>query len=393
MSIPKLKNALIFCLLFGMLLIGCGGPIENGTLGSLGVTVIYSTCLLLVVIDLFEWRTRIPIAGVLLVFLLIRVLISFFNGRQLTYSRVVPFLVFLELPIMMTSFNESKRETKKIIFACFWLFSFFYIALSMSDLAYIHRSNEWGNQTVDTLTLGYANPNQTAMYLLFCLFVLQIAVSEARNKLFRLLLVINEIALVILIYLTQSRAGIVISVCYLGIALIKRQNSIGRILSRVAIFIPVIFMVFMLVGGTRFSTFEFLGESFDTGRREIFTQAIGSLNSIETILWGNYRMYASQNLHNSAVSILVEYGLIVLVIYEVLLANRIKNIATSSSVRKHGTALLALCLIVVYSSVEAAFFISGSFYAVSVFVVYYLGLPEERVAMPKERKIYEGASD
>ena len=295
------RNTHVYVTLVGMMLIFFTQPYKLSQFTSLGTTVITLSTLLALFAIFFLRGIRKPEKGIwnedsLLLFLIFVVLLVFIFAGQYSYSKIVPMVCFLEAPILMNSVSNSTRKIRNIVFGLFYLFSVYCIILSQTSIAYRY-SGEYGITTIDELTLGLPNPNQTAMYLMIIFFVLCVAVVEQEKIAAKGVFAVNAIGMAYLVYCTKSRTALVVIVLFgLYILPIFRTRFSG-ILKQIALVFPAIFAVILIVYRDSFASFMFMGDVFDTGRVNIFIRALESLD-VSTFLMGNYREYASHNLHN-----------------------------------------------------------------------------------------------
>ena len=374
------RNTHVYVTLVGMMLIFFAQPYKLSQFASLGTTVITMATLLSLFEIFFLRGIRRQEKGVLnedllLLFLIFAVVFVYIFAGQYSYSKMIPMVCFLEAPILMNSVSHSTRKIRNIVFWVFYLLSVYCIILSRTSVAYQYFG-EYGITTIEELTLGLPNPNQTAMYLMIVFFVLCIAAVEQKRIITKGLFAANAIGIAYLIYCTKSRSALVITLLFgLYILPIFRAKFSG-ILRRIALVFPALFAVILIVYRDSLASFMFMGDAFDTGRVNIFIRALESLD-VSTFLLGNYREYASHNLHNIFVSVLVEYGVVVAILFGrfIWLAGNSKNVEdrNASSV----LAVVGFALVMVFSSTEAAFYIGGSLYAGFVFVLHYLSLPLE----------------
>lgn len=382
------KKDFMIILILGVLLIAIGEPFQQTNLISIGVTLIYLPCIFYVFLNLYEWATQHAKINFPFLLLVISASFSFVMAQEYTYEALVPMICFLEFPILISTFSYNKQQVKRLIYTAFLLLSFLFIGLRFSSLAFLYRG-DYGDIIHDALTLGYANPNQTAIYLSFAVFILVSATADTRKPFNKLLLSLLVCFLVFMIFETRSRTAIVAISLFLLVLLFKKTSSANRFLSKYALYIPLVFALILTFNKRLNLDFVFLGDAFDTGRRQIYQDALTSLNTIPKILFGNYLEYRSHNLHNVFVSVLVEYGAFSLIAFLLLLKNSIAKTLRLGPKQFFRPAFLSFLFMLVFSSTEASFFIAGSFFAVSAFCLYYLCLPD----INEGETIYESPSD
>lgn len=379
------ENSLLYCIIISAITIILCEPFEYKFLGSLGTICIFICTILIFVFKYFIKKNKMKLYDYILFFLLAFSFISFVYSGEIEYNNLVPFLCFIEFPILFTTFDKKNRKLEKFIYIFYYILSLFYIYLNFTDLAYKFE-NKFGVSQAEFLTLGFSNPNQTAMYLCFNFFILIIGINNFNNKFFKLLFILNSLIIYILICKTLSRTAIFIATFYFIVVFLKKQSIFNKVLRKIALFVPIIFVIFILFFTDFYSDLIIMNEQFDTGRHYIFQNALIEFKNFETIIFGDYHQFALQNLHNSLFSIFAGFGIIVTFLFITLIYIKLNCCEKKYC---YSTALLGFLMLIVYSSVEAAFVISGSFYAVSFFIVYYLSLSYDA----EERDINENYSN
>ena len=374
MKIGINKNFFFVIALIGMMFILLGEPINNSAMMSVGTSVIFLGILGAFALKIFTWK-RIKVHYIELVFLLLLIFsfISFIAAKSVFSVRLVPLLCFLELPMLMTAFDISNKKVKYIIYAVFSLSAVWLALLSISPLAYTF-SEEYGETTIKELTLGFSNPNQTAIYLLIHFLVLLIGVNDIPAKVLKFFNAANAIFMLRLIAKTGSRTGLILAISVLLIICLKKARPVAKFLTGIVYVVPIFVAFFILFGSAIYQHWTVLGDEFDTGRATIYAAVFEGLN-LEEFFFGNYHVYAQQNLHNSFVSVFAAYGIIVVGLFFLFFFLKTRRIFLGAKNDVQYIAFLAFYAIIVYSSMEAAFLISGSIYAVFVFSLYYLCLP------------------
>lgn len=376
------KNTHIYLLLFGMLPIFFAQPFKNATIVSLGTTIVVGATLLaafngFLVRGMKESKDSLRRNDSILVFLIMSAAMSFIYGGRYSYSRIVPLICFLECPILLFSAKQSAKKIRMLIYIMFYVFSLYCIYVYFSPEAYKYM-NKYGVTEIDELTLGLPNPNQTAMYLLAVFFVLCIAITEAKKNLTKVPFAFSAVIMLYFIYLTKSRTALVIAGGFVVFLLPVVNKRFSKILVKVSLIVPIVFAGLLIVFKDFFASILFMDEILDTGRVEIFSEALNSL-TVSKVFLGNYEQYASHNLHNIFISIFVEYGIITAILFVFFMKHAITKVMFhfSTQNKRRMLASVGFALLMIFSSTEAAFYIGGSIYAGFVFVIYYLCLPTD----------------
>ena len=373
------KNTHVYVTLIGMALIFFAQPYKLLRLVSLGTTVIILATLLAIVVSFFlkgmrkltndTWNEDL-----LVILLVLSAGSAFVFGGQYSYSQIVPVICLLELPILMNSVTNSTRKIRNVVFWLFYLFSVYCIILSGSSFAHQYVGR-YGVTDIEALTLGLPNPNQTAIYLTMVFFVLCVAIVEQRKKITKTLFAINAVVVAYLLYCTESRTAWVVTILFAFYIFPKVRKKFSRVLMRFAPMVPMLFAVVLITYKDVLTSIMFMGDAFETGRVDIFARAFESMD-ISNLIFGNYKEYASHNLHNIFISVLVEYGIIATGLFWGFMW-RIGNKRVDNNSGSAMLAAVGVALVMVFSSTEAALYIGGSLYAGFVFVLHYLSLPLE----------------
>ena len=363
-----------------------GQPYKLASISSLGTLCVTGSTILALFTSFFlrgfrRHSSAIWNEDLLLMLLALSASTAFICAGQYSYSRIVPLVCFLEIPILVNTASNSTRKIRAIIYFVFYLFSVYFMFLWRTHLAH-QFLGEYGYTNIKDLTLGLPNPNQTGMYLMTVFFVLCIAVTEQKRIIVKFLFAVNACIMAYLIYCTSSRTAMVVTVMFVLYLVPTIRTRFIKPLIRIAPMIPVIISVLLIVFQDSLSSVIFMGDVIETGRINIFSRALESLN-FDTILLGNYREYASHNLHNIFISVLVEYGAITVGLFFAYIWRVIIKAAEGINVRNtsNSLSLVGFSLTLIFSSTEAAFYIGGSLYAGFVFVLYYLSLPVEETGV------------
>ena len=374
MRITFNKHWFVAVLLLGMALILVCEPFSITSGMSFGTYAIFLGtfgALCLCAIEYYQNGTKIEF--LVFVFLLLLSAVAFLFAGEFSFGKVVPLICFLEVPILIESYSYSSRKMKQGIFWAFYALSWYYLAVALSPVAY-NLEGDYGITKISELTLGLPNPNQAGIYLTVVFLVLMIAFFSMSK--FRFLFLVNAGIVFILIFLTKSRTAIILCALLSIIAAFRFRYVVANWMKKFVWIVPILMFVFLMTAEEIYSSIVIMEDAFDTGRVEVYTGALETLN-IENIWFGNYLEYSQQNLHNIFVSVLVEYGVIVATLYFLYMYVKTRGVLLNFDLNGQCVGLLSFCFVVIYSSMEAALFINGSAYAMLVFLVFYLSVPEE----------------
>lgn len=277
---------------------------------------------------------------------------------------------FLTLPFMLAYglLFEIDERAKNVIIIFGFLCSLLFIYLYQSELRNVYV-NEYGVQELKQVTLGYSNPNQTAMYLFLCSMLLFIGASFIENKILKIVFSLDSCFIAWMMIKTESRTAISLFLMFVLLALSVRKRKPKKIFAEIAVWMPVIIMGLIL---DMQDDVIFLNESFETGRKQLYGQFFKQLD-LQGLFLGNLNTYQFQNLHNGYLAILASAGVLTLAGYIGFLLYCVRNGCPGSNDHR-GTriAYVAFLCLIAYTSSEAAFFVGGANFSFLVFSVFAL---------------------
>ncbi len=364
-SVGALTEYLIYITLICNLLILWGNPTGNNTMVSLGTRVLLISVLLMgayYFLNSFSHRIdrwRATFAGVFIS----TVLVVLMNGVGVFVGRYVNIICFLMMPVYMILCRELTHlaRIRKVIYITNVLYAVVFIFLYFSDYAYIHYG-EYGISTTEDLTLGYRNPNETGIYLLLSFMVMVMAFTYVKHKLLKVGAGALCVVLFWFVQLTNSRICLILSWVFVVAACLKLYRYAGKPIRAVVLLFPFAFFFLMLIIPTLFQQWILLNDTVSSGRDTLFASAWNSLNFV-SFFRGNLSKYAGSNLHNSYLSIFIQYGLLVFVFYFSLLRQTLSHCARWVCTHQTGIAYLAIMVVILHGLAEGTLLISGGVYA------------------------------
>ena len=367
--------------IFSMMGILLALPYQNNGLISLCTYVIAICAVIMCAVyflENFEYVARHEFA---VLFLALVCLVAIFLSHSDFRGNIVAAACFLEIPIFMLCGKEikSKRPAKTFLWVQYIL-SLYYLNLSLTDKAYYYNHGIYGATTLEELTLSYRNPNETAMYLFACFLSLLIAFLTYKHFVLRLMFGVNAVLIFRLIWMTESRAAIVSAVLALIALVLYRVIPVSSFVTKVAIAIPWVMVAIIYFFNDQLVDMNFLGSSVETGRINVFDKVFSSLN-LKKILFGDFATHSFNNLHNVYISIFGTIGIFGVILY----SSYLSSVLISQSQRdvynpSMKMAYVGVLLMVVYASVEAAYFVGGSAYAMCFIGIYTCFVLDENVS-------------
>lgn len=372
----KIKSEMfpMYCILGGMMAIFFSQPVKFlsaislGTYSiALGTFWLFGRYLRTIVIN--HSFIRVSFEFFLLVYLFVLSIVSMLANWSVGYESLVKLITFMELPILLICIRMVEfKKCKKILQNFFLILGAFFICVSFTDLAYSYTT-KYGITTINDLTLGYNNPNETAMYLYICFSVLlSFLFDETAKKTKRLNLIILS-GILCLIFLTKSRVCILLAVTVLFYAVFLKKHKLGFVERKIIWIFPVLFLVFTLSSQTLFQNIRVMGDAIETGRYSIYITVLQDMNLLQ-ILIGDFSL-GFANMHNALLSVFGTIGILGSLVYVLYLYVRIEK---DYKKRHNNIAFFAIYMLIVHSSVEAGLLLSGSVYAALVFCLYLIAV-------------------
>jgi len=296
------------------------------------------------------------------------------------YNYIIRLWCFLALPFYFLYINYLKvdRRLLNFIFLINFLSSLVYILLSFSKYSYvgyeqyIGTSNAW-------LTLGYDNPNQTAMYLVINFIILICAFYYYNKKLIRIILMMDILYILVLLIKTSSRTCILIAGIIIIVILLKRNYRMSKYTIISILLLPAIFIIVypILYKYNLLYFFSFGGKSDYVSRSDLYQAVlIGVKNQF---LFGNFGHFQLQNLHNGILSIYASLGIVGVIFFYIYYIRAYLNLIVNGLKSKTAfIAMIGLLGVFLHSCTEGPFLVGGSMFAGSISILIYLVKLDEK---------------
>ena len=165
--------------LFCNFLILLGEPLKNSTIGSLGSRGLIVALLGFALLQFFALIDGQKLKNAHYFILLVASIFvsAILGGISAIYQNIVPLICFFMLPISLLLYKNvyNVKRIKKLIYLFNLLYTILFTILSFSSLSNIYYTG-YGTEILDELTLGYANSNQTGMFLMMS-FIIALSAS------------------------------------------------------------------------------------------------------------------------------------------------------------------------------------------------------------------------
>lgn len=377
------KNDILYLVCFtvsilAMAMILVALPFKIDVLVSAGASVIAAASLVLLIAYFFECPRILPwSAAWFLLLAVVTVLAAVCTTPTGITDRIVKSLCFFEIPIFMLSLEKKiKIKYLPIVFWVQYALSWYFVYLSTTEKAY-YFEGEYADVVLDQLTLGYNNPNETAIYLFLCIMVLCCATLYFKSFILRCLFLVNAVLVFRLIVLTESRAGMLIALFSAVLFVLRKKLKVKRSFAKIALAIPLVAVVIIVNYYEKLVDMKFWGDPLETGRLNVFNQVFNGLQ-VHEILLGDFATHLFGNLHNAYISIFGTIGTLGAIAFAVFLYMILKyHCPKSKDAIWKKIGFMNVLLIIMHSAVESALLVSGSAYAVGFMCVYSLAVAED----------------
>ena len=315
-----------------------------------------------------NWPMRWRVLFVLLIY--IYTLLQLVGARRTLKISALSYMLMLSVWPVASSIKLSDVSRKITAFMAF-IQGAMLIYLSYSEYAYILR-NEY-NSIVDSLTLGFPNPNQTAIIIYSTISILIIARENFKSKFFKFLIFGELVWLFYLLILTNARISIFAGffIVFLDIyhKTKKKQfkfNENTKLFVFIMSVLPLLFFWIynMMYEYKIFADLEIFGKSIYSGRNALYTTI---LDRWKNHFFGNMKSFYFANSHNAALTILVNTGIVGYALYFMYTYMELKHLC-----QKENTDFLSIVVILSYFVIgcaEAAILVSGSIYYVTFLTI------------------------
>lgn len=292
--------------------------------------------------------------------------------------KLVQYMCFLMLPGCCVLYKHAGRvkELKKAIYIANIFYAILFVALIYAPNSHV-AYGRYGLEVVEELTLGFQNPNETAIYVMISFFVLTCAVFSQKKRLWKGFYGALATQMFYIVWQTQSRTCVVLSVAFLVLALLHKWFRIGKKMLNVAVALPAVILVIMLELPEWIATLRFMGEVADTGRIRIFNAFFANWDLSRAVL-GNFLQYGGQNLHNSFLTLIGMFGVPVAVFYMYFLHRATMVYYREDTKPVAYLGYVGWVMLIIHGIAEGTLVSAGTVFAGLMGLMLILMLPEEK---------------
>ncbi len=293
-------------------------------------------------------------------------------------GKLVSYMCFLMLPgccVLYRHAGQVQKLKKAIYFAsiCYAVLFIALIYAPNSHVAYGH----YGLEEVEELTLGYQNPNETAIYVMLTFFFLVAAFFGMKKRIWKGISGVLVVQMLYIVLQTQSRTCIVLCVAFLVLTLLQKWFRIKGKTLKVAVILPAAVLFVMMEFPQWIARLRFMGEVADTGRVLLFKNYFNNWGMSQALL-GDFAKYGSGNMHNSFLTLMAMFGIPMAIYYMYFLY---KNTTAYSKNAENPVAYLGYVgwiMMIIHGVAEGTLLAAGTVYAGLMGLLLVLMLPEEK---------------
>lgn len=344
-------------------------PLESGLVSLIYNLMHLITVTTFLMMILITWRGKILQQEFkrfmwLFAVIVVVVLSAMTTEIELTWSvHISGILGFLEMlfAVFIMEYVDYDRGMIGYVFTANIVIAIIFMILSRTSFAY--------SGSLDSLYLGYSNPNETAIFLTLNIVVLVICFNFVSIG-YRVLLTLLIVYLEYLIYLTDSRTCMVASLIVIGFSVLKKiRIPKWIIVMSLLLSLAFLFIYSGLYENGYFTDLEIMGKPFFTGRELYYLQM---LEDLKTYLFvGDVGKHPFTNMHNGALTILSGIGIIGYILYIGYIFFSLNNYYKTAYKASQTVAMIAILAIYVHSISEAALIVGGVHYSIIVATQYY----------------------
>lgn len=293
-------------------------------------------------------------------------------------GQLVSYMCFAMLPACIALYRrtENIRRVKKIVYLANCVYALLFLWLSTKPNSHDFMG-EYGIEVLDELTLGFANTNETGIYLMLSFFIMLSSVFFWKKWWQKAGALILSASLWELMRQTDCRIAIVLATVAAVVVFLQRIFKLGGITRRIVLLLPAIMFVATMLFPETVDSLSLMGEDLDTGRYGLY-QVFFSRFDISGILVGNVPGFAGGNLHNSYLSVVAGYGVITTVLYVILLGVALREQQENAKKSEAAyAAYIGILCVIAHGIAEGTLLIAGTVYAGLAGLLFLLTMPDE----------------
>ena len=361
------KTMWIFALMLYIMI-----PLQNGMVNIVykGIVLITFGCFLLLSImpvkrsEILAGSKELLCIVLLVVTILASLLLS--EGNINFDTHIMGILGFIEMPlaiILMDCVRYNEKNVKFVLYINI-LIAIVFSILSMTEYAY--------SGVLDSLYLGYSNPNATAIYLMLNQAILIMFLPMIRKWIIKCCVIGLCAYEEYLIFLTDSRTCILVSVVIIAYYFLGKRIKIPKWIIAVAIVFPLVFLLvysYMYANG-EYMNLQILGKDLYSGREVYFLDQFSQLAG--NYAFGDIQQYHFTNMHNGPLTIIASCGILGYIWWFLFYFFTIRRYYSGAKSPLQFISLVAIFGVFIHSSSEAVLIVGGAHYSIIVATFYWI---------------------
>lgn len=298
------------------------------------------------------------------------VALTFGGTFSFSQDNIMGYVNFASILIAMYSaryINISRKELKFIGIVNIFI-AILFVYLSRMDFAY-GRNEKW----VESLTLGFSNPNAVGMIIFVNTVFLLITRELFKKGTMKTLITVLIAYDIYMIYLTRSRTALATAILVLMVYFLKTGKFKKN---RIFVVLCVLFPLFFVFGYTYlyennyFMDLEILGKTIYSGREVYYSDILSQVKNKQLgLVFGFFTEF--QNTHNSALSLIRFFGLSGMITYYIYVLSNISGLTKRVFDNKISyICYMAILILYVQSCSESTIILGGGTWIIFMLSLY-----------------------
>lgn len=293
-------------------------------------------------------------------------------------GKLVQYMCFLMLPGCCVLYRHAGRvgKLKKAIYIASMCYAVLFIALIFAKNSHI-AYGPYGLEEVEELTLGYQNPNETAIYVMLTFFCLVTAFFGMKKRIWRGIAGVLAVQMLYIVLQTQSRSCIALCAAFLALTLLQKWFRIKGKTLKVVVILPAAVLLIMMQFPDWLANLQFMGEAADTGRILLFNAYFRNWDLSQAML-GDFLNYGGNNMHNSFLSLMAMFGIPAAVYYLYNFYKQTMEYKKQIESPASYMGYVGWIMVILHGVAEGTLLSAGTVYAGLASLLLILMLPEEK---------------
>ena len=273
------------------------------------------------------------------------------------------FIAFVILIVSSDALQMTEKTIKLTYFFCL-LCAIIFLCYSFSSFAYWNTK-----QYVDSLTLGFYNPNFTAMVLFFLFSLLFICMPNKH----KMLSILFELIILYLLFKTKSRTSFFSTILIPIFSICLQHKSLPKWLIIIIAAIPFLFVkIYLLLYHSMSDVGLFFGKTIFSGREITYVMFLNHIKTPLDYLIGHAQSNIFANAHNGPLGIFVSLGILGSICFWVIWFRKIFIYNSNISNKESYSSILVLLACLLNSCAEGGCLLGGFPLLIFVYIIFVL---------------------